>query len=87
MTFGLKDLVFVNRATLADGTVHWANPGTGCHRAGTVLQWAREKFVEAFVMCGIRVNRLVHVDLVALHKALDHPRGETAPFGTGQAAR
>ena len=32
------------------------------------------------------MDSLVHVDVVALHKALDHPRGKAAPLCAGQAS-
>ena len=87
MAFGLKDLVAFNGTALADGAVDGTHPCATCQGPHTFLQRTCEKFIEAFVMSGVWMSGLAHVDVVAFDKTLDDPGGDCAPLGTGHAAR
>ena len=78
MAFGLENLLALNTAKLADGTIHRANQVSLGQRAGTVFEGSSEEVVEAGVAGHIRIGSLGHVDLVAPHKPFDQP-GRQAP--------
>ena len=93
MPLGLQDMVIVDRAELADGTVHRRDEiGIG-QRPRARFQRAAEKIVERGVAGNVRVFGLAHVDAVFSDEPADQPgrrppptRPGNAPGKTGQPA-
>ena len=58
VALGLENLITLDRATLADGSVHRTDEGTLCNGTGTGFQGACEKRIEAGVGRGIGLGCL-----------------------------
>lgn len=78
VALGLEYLVPVDRAELADAAIDGADVVGLRQRTGVRAQRAREKVVEARVMRDVRVQRLIHVDVVAADEPADQTRGHGA---------
>ena len=86
VALGLEDLVLVDAAELADAAIDGADVVGLRQRTGIGAQCAREKVVEARVVRDVRVQRLIHVDVVAADEPADQTRGHGAAFGASDAA-
>ena len=82
VAFGLKNLVALNRAELANRTIDRANKISLRQRTRAITQWSRKKFIEALITGDIRIRRLGHVDLIARHKPANQARGQMPRSGT-----
>ncbi|MNK97623.1 hypothetical protein D3C87_1179670 [compost metagenome] len=86
VALGLEDLILVDDAELADAAIDGADVVGLGQRTGTGAQRACEKVVEARVVRDVRVQRLIHVDVVAADEPADQTRGHGAAFGAGDPA-
>ena len=86
VALGLKDLVFLDTAELADRAVHRAHPIGLRQRTDPRFQGAREEIVERGVAGDVGVGRLGHVDLVALDEPANHRRGGITDLRAGELA-
>ncbi|MPN04889.1 hypothetical protein SDC9_152137 [bioreactor metagenome] len=85
MPLGLKYLVLLDGAELADGAVHGRYRLGRGNRASPLAQFAREEVVERGVARDVRVCSLGHVDLVMGHKAPNHGGCQAAALHRGQS--
>ncbi|MNV52959.1 hypothetical protein D3C71_1450780 [compost metagenome] len=78
MAFGLENLVVVDLAELADGTICGQGQPVGVadDRAGAVTQRAYKEFVEAGVGAQLWMLGLLHVYAVITGKALQNQLGQ-----------
>ena len=86
VALGLENLVFVNRAELADRPINRADQRRLRQRPGAGLEGAGEKVVERQVMGDVGIQRLGHVDLVAGDKAADDFSRHFAALAGGDEA-
>ena len=84
VAFGLKNLVALYRAKLADGAVHRTHPRRVGQRAGAGLERAGEKLVESGKRRWVALLGLGHVHLVLANKAANHRLRDATEPRTGQ---
>ena len=87
VAFGLKNLVLCNGTKLADGTIDRADQVSVGQRPCAGLERTREKVIEAAVTADVRVQRLIHVDLVLGDKPANDFGGDPATFAGRDPAR
>jgi hypothetical protein len=85
MALGLKDLIALDGAELADRAVNRADP-VGLGQGPCVgPERAREKLVEAGVAPDVRLGSLGHIDTIATHKPGNQRGGAIAAAAIGHA--